>query len=267
MLYLSYQTIIAPLTGEKMLNVGDTKTSRFYARKSLGLAESLAKADPKNAQAHQDLGFAYESMGDSLRLTRHEAAAEYYRKAIAIAKDPRLNFREGREAESLTAEREEELAAVLTSRKDAGERLALLREANGIRKVLVSSGRGTPLDRLSLMRSWCKVSEAELATNDVEQASRDADSSRFHFREFKETSPSLVVQRELGMCYETLGNVQRLIAEDRSRPPAERRAALASARNWYAKSSGVWNEWHRRGADTPESEAERRKVDRMLENP
>jgi serine/threonine protein kinase len=265
-LYLSYQTIVAPLAGEKMLNVGDTKTSRFYARKSLDLAKSLAAADPNNAQAHQDLGFAYESMGDALRLTQPAAAAEYYRKAIAIAKDPHLNFRDGREADYLTAEREEELAWVLMSPKSAGERLALLREANGIRKRLVSSGRGAPLDRLCLMRSWCKLSDAELSMTDLAQASRDTNASRSYFAEFKDNSPSLVVQRELGMCYESLGNVQRRIAEDRSRPPAERRAALASSRNWYTKSSGVWDEWHSHGVDTPESEAERRKVDRMLEN-
>ena len=101
---------------------------------------------------------------------------------------------------------------------------------------------------------------------DLAQASRDANESRSYFTEFKDSSPNLLVQRELGMCYESLGHVQRRIAEDRSRPPAERRAALQSAHNWYTKSSGVWEEWHRRGVDTPESEAERRKVDRILEN-
>lgn len=191
-------------------------------------------------------------MGDSLRLTQPAAAAEYYRKAIAIAKEPHLNFREGREADYLTAEREEELVAVLLLRKDSGERLALLREANGIRKRLVSSGRGAPLDRLCLMRSWCKVSDAELSMNDVEQAARDADLSRPFFNEFKENSPSLVVQRELGTCYESLGKVQRRIAEDRLRSPIERRAALASSRYWYTKSSGVWNEWQTRDGYTRE---------------
>jgi len=33
---------------------------------------------------------------------------------------------------------------------------------------------------------------------------------------------------------------------------------------WYLKSVGVWDEWNKRGAATPESEAERRNVQRLL---
>src|SRR5258708_25875280 len=82
---------------------------------------------------------------------------------------------------------------------------------------------------------------------------------------FKVTSPSLMVLRDLGFCYESLGNVQRSLAADRSGPLAERRAAQAQAREWYQKSSGVWNEWFRRGATTPESEAARHKIERLLQ--
>lgn len=85
------------------------------------------------------------------------------------------------------------------------------------------------------------------------------------FDEFKIASPSLMVLRDIGFCYESLGNVQRSVAADRSLPPSERRSAETKARQWYQKSADVWNEWFRRGAATPESEAERRKVEHLLQ--
>jgi eukaryotic-like serine/threonine-protein kinase len=48
--------------------------------------------------------------------------------------------------------------------------------------------------------------------------------------------------------------------------PSARRAADLASREWYKKSADVWNEWKRRGAATPESELERRKVERLLGN-
>lgn len=165
----------------------------------------------------------------------------------------------------MTAEREEELAAVLMAKKDARERLAILEEANGFRKQLASSGGGEPQDRLALMRSYCKVSDAELAMNDVAKATQEADSSLPFFNEFKVTSPSLLVLRDLGFCYESLGNVQIRVAEDLSRLPEERRIAAAASRDWYTKSAAVWTEWNRRGAATPESEAEWHKAERLLQ--
>jgi serine/threonine protein kinase len=264
-LFLAYYTITAPLTGQETLNVGDTKVSQIYARKALAVAESLAAADSKNAQGRQDLGFAYEGMGDSFRLTEPMLAAGYYRKAIGIAKETPVNSREGREAAYLTAEREEELAAVLVTKKNARERLAILEGANSVRKQLVSSGSGEPQDRLALMRSYCKVSDAELVMNNVENARKYADSSVPFFNEFKVTSPSLVVLRDIAFCYESLGNVRHRIALDQSFSGSERHAAEADSREWYRKSAGVWNEWHRLGAATPESEIERRKVERLLQ--
>ena len=84
------------------------------------------------------------------------------------------------------------------------------------------------------------------------------------FTEFTVTSPSLVVLRDIGFYYEALGDVQRSITADSSFSFAERRAAQAEAREWYQKSAEVWNEWVKRGAATPESEVERRKVERLL---
>jgi hypothetical protein len=54
------------------------------------------------------------------------------------------------------------------------------------------------------------------------------------------------------------------MAADRSASIAQRRVAENAAREWYQKSADVWAEWNRRGAASPESELERRKVDRLL---
>ena len=101
--------------------------------------------------------------------------------------------------------------------------------------------------------------------NNLANAKKRADSALPFFNEFNVTSPSLVVLRDLGFCYESLGNARRSAASDHSLSLPERRAAQAEAHNWYLKSAGVWNEWARRGAATPESEVERRKVDQLLQ--
>jgi hypothetical protein len=115
------------------------------------------------------------------------------------------------------------------------------------------------------MRSYCKVSDAELGVGDLTQARQYANSSVPFFDEFKPSSPSLLVLRDIGFCYESLGNVQNRIATEPMRSSAERLHALASSREWYTKSSDVWKEFNRRGAATLESESERRKVERLLQ--
>jgi hypothetical protein len=161
--------------------------------------------------------------------------------------------------------RNEELAAVLGGKEQALERLRLLEDANSIWQELVSVSPGKPQNRISLMRSDCKLSDAELAVNDLQKARRYADLSTTFFNEFKITSQSLLVLRDVGFCYENLGNVQRRIAMDRILSASERRDAARSSQEWYRKSIEIWDEWNRRGAATQESELERRNVERLLQ--
>jgi hypothetical protein len=114
------------------------------------------------------------------------------------------------------------------------------------------------------MRSYCKLSNAELAAGDLVHARQFAESALPFFAEFKLDSPSLLVLRDMGLCYEALGNVQRRTAMDHSLSGAVRRTAQAEARQWYGKSAAVWREWNARGAATPESEIDRRRIDRLL---
>jgi hypothetical protein len=73
------------------------------------------------------------------------------------------------------------------------------------------------------------------------------------------------VLRDLGYCYRVLGNVQSRIAKDRSLTAAERNAAAAVSRDWYNKAYAVWSEWKRRGAASFESEAERHRLEHLLQ--
>ncbi len=114
------------------------------------------------------------------------------------------------------------------------------------------------------MRSYCKLTDAELAAGHPMQARQFADSSLPFLHEFKADSPSLLVLRDVGFCYESMGNLQQEAAMDRALGNAERRTAKANAYQWYLKSAAVWKEWNTRGAATPESESERRKVQRWL---
>ena len=240
-----------------MLNVGDSSRAQEYARKNLAIAEEMAASDSKNADARTGLGFAYFEMGNAFRLTQPAAAAACYRKSILLAKE----MTPLSEAEHHIATREESLAAVVVSKAD---RLRLLQDVNALRLKSARTEPDAPMHRQYPMRSYCQLSDAELALNDLAKARQYADLALPFLNTFPLASPDLRVLRDVGLCYESLGNVQREIALSRSFSAGERHRAEAEVRKWYLKSSDVWNEWNRRGAATPESEIERHKVERRL---
>jgi len=149
-------------------------------------------------------------------------------------------------------------------REEAFERLHLLEEANSIWKEQVATSPGKPQYRMALMRSYCRLSDGELAVNDLAKARQYADLSLPFLKEFNPTSPSLLVVRDAGFCEESMGNLRRRIARDLSLTPSEWLAAVAESHQWFQKSADAWNEWNRRGVATPESEVERLKVERPL---
>jgi hypothetical protein len=167
------------------------------------------------------------------------------------------------EVQRWIASRSEALAQVLVTKREAQERVHLLQEATTLRQELAKSDP-PPLARLYLMRSYCRLSDAELAVNDLARARQHADAARPFFDEFKVTSPSLIVLRELGFCYKSLGTVYGRGAVDPTLLVPARSAAAAESQQWLQRSDEVWTDWERRGAATPASEAERRKVEILL---
>jgi tetratricopeptide (TPR) repeat protein len=260
MVWVLYNNIVGFLAGTEMLNVGEADKAQIYSRKALEKAEELATADSKNALARSDLAYAFADVGDSLSSAQPTEAGRWYRKSINLTKQ--LGFR--KETQLELAERDESLASILMTGSQAPERLRLLQEANDIRREVARSRPYPPLDRLHLMRSYCRISDAELGVQDLANAKSYAASSLPFFAQFNMTSPSLFVLRDLGLCYEGLGNVQRQIEMSHSLSPSERQATQAEEREWYSKSEAVWNEWKRRGVATPGSERERLKVERLI---
>jgi tetratricopeptide (TPR) repeat protein len=260
MVWVLYNNIVGFLAGTEMLNVGEADKAQIYSRKALKKAEELATADSKNALARSDLAYAFADVGDSLSSAQPTEAGRWYRKSINLTKQ--LGFR--KETQLELAGRDESLASILMTGSQAPERLRLLQEANDIRREVARSRPYPPLDRLHLMRSYCRISDAELGVQDLANAKSYAASSLPFFAQFNMTSPSLFVLRDLGLCYEGLGNVQRQIEMSHSLSPSERQATQAEEREWYSKSEAVWNEWKRRGVATPGSERERLKVERLI---
>lgn len=258
-LFSAYQNMVLALSGRDMMNVGDSHLAQIYARKALGIAEALAAADPTNMQGRADLSLGYTAMGDSFRLDRPAVAAEWYRKSLSLTRE--LGPHYGSEAQHWIAERDEGLAEVLVGKEHALERLQLLLESNNIRHALAGN---SPHGRVHLMGSYCKLSGAALSARSLQQARQYADLALPFLDEFKSTSPSLLVLREIGLCYESFGDVQRKIATDRSFSPPERQIAEEQARLWYGRGDDIWNEWNRRGVATPESEIHRRSVESNL---
>jgi serine/threonine protein kinase len=259
-LFTTYQNMVLLLAGRDMMNVGDSSQAQVYARKALGIAETIAASDKKNVQARYDVSLAYSGMGDSFRLVQPARASGWYRKSIALTKELAPLY--GAEARHWIAERDEGLAEVLVNGSQAQERLQLLQEANPIRRELANT---SVHGRIHLMRSYCKLSDAELEVGNLPQAQQYTNAAQPFLNEFSPNSPSLLVLRDIAMCYESLGNVQLQIAMRQPISSPEQQTAQADARQWYAKSAAVWEEWKRRGAATPESEIERRKVEHLLQ--
>jgi serine/threonine protein kinase len=258
-LFLADEELILPLAGRDALNVSDSAQAQVYARKALSIAQTLVGVDSKNAQAQYDLALAYTSMGDAFRQSNPDTASTWYRKSIGLTKQ--LSPLYGSGARHWLAIRNEALAEVLVKKEEAPERLRLLQEANRVRQELAEA---SPHGLLHLMRSYCKLSDAELAVNDLTKARQYANAALPLLDKFHVTSPSLLVLRDLGFCYESEGAVQRHIAMDRKLSSAERARAEAEARSWYSRSAEVWSTWNKRGAATPESERERHKVENFL---
>jgi hypothetical protein len=114
------------------------------------------------------------------------------------------------------------------------------------------------------LRSYCELSDAELAIGNTAEARSAANAALPILDEFNLTSPSLFVLRDLGYCYKVLGNVQGRAATERSLSVPERNAARVTSHDWYQKNAEVWKEWNRRGAATTESEFERARVEHLL---
>jgi eukaryotic-like serine/threonine-protein kinase len=260
LLFTTYQNIILVLAGRDMMNVGDSALAQAYARKALGIAEPIAASDEKNVQARYDVSLAYAEMGDSFRLVQPATAGRWYKKSIGLTKDLAPLY--GAEGRHWVAERDEGLAEVLVNRSQAQEKLQLLQEANPVRQELAKT---SVHGRIHLMGSYCKLSDAELGVGNLSQARQYADAALPLLNQFSPASPSLLALRELGLCYESLGNVQREIAKNHPIDSSEGQTAQANARQWYGKSAALWNEWRRRGVATPESERERRKVEGLLQ--
>jgi tetratricopeptide (TPR) repeat protein len=259
-LFLAYEELILPLAGRDAMNISDSSQAQIYARKALSIAQMLVGGDSKNAQAHFDLAIAYTSMGDAFRQSNPYIAGLWYRKSIALTKQ--LSPLYGSGARHWLAIRDEALAEVLVKKDEAPERLRLLQEANLARQELAET---SPHGLLHLMRSYCKLSDAELGVKDLAKARQYAIAALPFLDKFNVTSPSLLVLRDLGFCYESEGAVQHRIAINRELTSAERLTAEAESRRWYAKSSEAWSTWIERGAATPESERERRKVQNVLQ--
>jgi serine/threonine protein kinase len=258
-IFLAEEEIILPLAGRDALNVGDSGQAQVHARKALEIAQMLGGRDSGDVQGPYDLAFAYTGMGDSFRQTDPEVAAEWYRKSIALTK--KLAPLYGAGARHWLAIRDEALAEVLDRKDHAPEQLGLLMEANLIRRELAET---SPHARLHLMRSYCKLSDAELVLNNPIKAQQYANAALPFLDQFEVTSPSLLVLRDVGFCYESEAAVQHRMASNQVLSPPERSAAEAESHTWYQRSADVWATWNKRGAATPESEHERRKIEHLL---
>ena len=163
----------------------------------------------------------FRSLADS------DVAGEWYGKSIVLTK--KLAPLYGAGGRHWLAIRDEALAEVLGRKDQAPEQLRLLLEANLIRRELAET---SPHGRLHLMRSYCKLSDAELGLNNPAKALQYANAALPLLNGFEVTSPSLLVLRDVGFCYESEAAVQHRMAAGQALSAPERLAAEAESQTW-----------------------------------
>jgi hypothetical protein len=141
-----------------------------------------------------------------------------------------------------------------------------LEDAYELRLKRAATDPDLPDYRLNLIRTSCRLGEAEAGAHNLAKAKIYADGARAYLDTLSVQSASLFVLRAIGQCAESLGRMQRVMAADPSATPAERRRAEAESRESFQKSADVWTEWSRRGA-TPESDRARRRMVQLLRSP
>ncbi len=253
-------SMVLMLSGQDFLNASRPERSLEYAREELGMARAAAESDRTNAQAGFDLALAQTKMGDAYREMEPATAARWYGQSIASTRAwlPRY----GAESKHRVAIEDESLAEVLPGPGEAQQRLRLLLEAHTLRRELSDD---SPHARLHLMRSFCELSDAQLAVNNVPAAVTAAGQALPLLAGYGLSSPSLMVLRDVGLCYASEGALQARLAGDTHRTAADRAGARQAAIDFFQQSARVWEEWARRGASTEESERERRRVNEVLQ--
>ena len=207
-------------------------------------------------QRNFDLVDAMVAMGDARRQTAPVEAATWYRRSMSALKS--LN-QDSAEVKHEAAILDEDLAEVLPVAR-AAEQHSLLQQNRSIRAEQADK---TPHGLLHLMSADCELGDAELAAGQVERAAGYLREAMPLAAQYHHDSPSLLVLRNVGLCLRTDGSLHLRRAMSTTPSHARKEEAEAAVQQ-LEKSHHIWSLWSQRGASSPESIAEAKRVEALL---
>ncbi len=241
-LMLALRTLGDISGGPYRLTVGDTAGAARYYRRALSLAEGLAEADPRNAQANTDLGLCLRKLGNVVRNTSPEEAIGLYRRSQALTSALLENAPSNTDFRRYQALNSMGLAAPLATLKRYGEALRNLQSSReGLEELRVQDPRKLIFaqdiqsnliqtgDLLMEQRNLPAALESYVKALSIAESVLAANASNTYSR------------RDLADVHERLGHYHSRIASD---PRATREnESWMKAKVCYERAMDIWNRW------------------------
>ncbi len=234
----------------EMINLGESATALEYFRKAITITEELAAADPKDAQAQQDLALGYSRLGLLLASSDPAQAIRLQRQALAISqavlqtKPDDYRFLR-RHIQSL-----HRIAAPLQALGDRAGALRHLQQALEAVQTLTAAGKATAEIQTEAQR-------INLALADLYLAMRNYNQANFHYLQVQalvEKEPAANDLSKLWSHAEATAGWARYYAalgEDKNTPVTARLAAWREARVWRQKTLDIWQQWNQQSTPNP----------------
>jgi serine/threonine protein kinase/tetratricopeptide (TPR) repeat protein len=206
-LFVSYLNLGKVLGGVTNPNAGDTQAASVYFAKVRQIAERLARLDSKNSQAKIDLGYAYRWTGTIELVSHPDAAAEWYRKAIAITREllsqapNSVNLRWQNAARSL------EFAEALKRARRTREAVSQAQIARNALIMLVASEPERREFRRLLLNSNCMLSDLHYRLGSRVNALTYQSSAMNMLGSVRSGEPDLYVDQSLAGCLDVFSRV------------------------------------------------------------
>ena len=247
------------------INLGDRAAALRYYRRGLGLAQSLAAEDPKNAAAQLNLATNYALVADMISVTDADQATAYYRLALSIT-HALLEAAPG----ELRLLRKQTLflrgfAALQRKLGDRQAALQHLRESLQTLKDWSSQHVTNPQVEADLHATLTGIAGVSLDSGDLAGAEA-------HSRLALAIADAGVAAHpsdsgslwRLADSYSDFGKLHAALASRPRLAPAKRVERWREARAWYQKSLDVWDRWNQQTVSTVFNITRREQVARAL---
>jgi serine/threonine protein kinase/predicted negative regulator of RcsB-dependent stress response len=228
------------------LSTGDISAALKYLRTSLPMLEELVKADPKNAQAKNDLSVAFFRIGDLFHEIDPVESVEYLKKSLNLMEtllesSPQSTLY--RRTQSLIYIR---LAYPLRKLNHRLEAKQGLMKALKIQKEITESDPAHTQVRQDMIVTYNEIGDLLLEEGDLSGAQANYHDALKIAELMLTKASNSYSMRDLADCYERFGNYYATLANENQKIENCR-----EAENWYQKSLKVWDDWPKHSVSSP----------------